>query len=66
MKTEVKRVTKIFTPVEIKFTIENEEDLAMIEDLFALNVSIPKLLEEKHRTRADEFLTRIHVQLNDI
>ena len=66
MKTEVKRVTRTFTPVEIKFTIETPEDLDMIEDMFALNVSIPKLLEEKHRTRADEFLTGIHNQLNDI
>ena len=68
MKAESHSNKKTFEPIELKITIESQEELDNIRDMGFLNVSIPEAIKERYEN-ADKriivnFLNVIREQLN--
>ncbi len=47
MKAQITKVQPKFTPIELKITIESEQELDFLLNLFGTNESIPDLLIQK-------------------
>ena len=65
MKVELAKPAEVvkFNPIAITLTIGSQEEYKALTEMAWMNASIPELLEEKHRSHIESFLSDLHTTL---
>ena len=61
---KIERTNKAFQPIELKITIETEEEKEAITDMIEFDITIPNMVASWNREIISEFLGKIRHKLD--